>query len=168
MSRRTCPHPHESTADTGRYTSKAEATGTAPREIMAAVLKHAPLEGTAGAVLVVQKTFSKIVVERDFSAQEVCHLGLGLPLFSSSRTFITLNLHADLAQPLDLGLLAADGDDDEPATKTTLLLRWTEREPACLPTTSLYDVRRPARDQHLRAPRPFAFASSSRMAARSS
>jgi hypothetical protein len=46
--------------------------------------------------------------------------------------------------PADLEVIIvrpADADDDELATKSTLLQRWRSRPPTCLPELSLYDVR---------------------------
>ena len=41
----------------------------------------------------IQKLLLSSVAERDISAQETCHLLLGIPLYHSSRSFVTLNLN---------------------------------------------------------------------------
>jgi hypothetical protein len=99
-----------------------------------------PLEDDSGATLVIRKVMSQLLLERDFSAQEVCHQAQGEPLMECSRRFRSLDLRADADQPLDLEKLD-DADDDELATKSTLLQRWRSRPPTCLPELSLYDVR---------------------------
>jgi ATP-dependent DNA helicase PIF1 len=47
----------------------------------------------------VTKLMNKLVGERDYSAQEVCHMLLDLPLYHSSRDVITVDLRPDSKQP---------------------------------------------------------------------
>jgi hypothetical protein len=122
-----------------RYAAKQESAGKSVADLFTVVLRK-PLEDDSGAALVIRKVMSQLLLERDFSAQEVCHQALGEPLMECSRQFRSLDLRVDADQPLDLEKLD-DADDDEPATKSTLLQRWRTRPPACLPGLSLYDVR---------------------------
>jgi len=47
----------------------------------------------ASSLSVFQGLLLQTVAERDISAQETCHLLLGLPLYHSSRQFVSLNLN---------------------------------------------------------------------------
>src|SRR5437016_10845800 len=43
----------------------------------------------------IQKLLLSSVAERDISAQETCHLLLGIPLYRSSRQYVSLNLNEE-------------------------------------------------------------------------
>ena len=59
----------------------------------------------------IQKLLLSSVAERDMSAQETSHLLLGLPLYHSSRTFVSLNLSTESARWIrDIGR-GGDGQD---------------------------------------------------------
>ncbi len=50
------------------------------------------MQDDATPIKVVQKLMVSSVGERDFSAQETCHLLLQLPLYRASRDFVVLSL----------------------------------------------------------------------------
>lgn len=46
----------------------------------------------------VQKLLIYSIAERDISAQETCHILLGIPLYHSSQSFVILNLNKETAR----------------------------------------------------------------------
>ena len=62
----------------------------------------------------VQKLLTNAVGERDFSAQETCHLLLQLPMFKASRDFVVLSLNGSHAVNEHL-------DEDQSATVSSAL-----------------------------------------------
>ncbi|KAK4699420.1 ATP-dependent DNA helicase PIF1, partial [Phenoliferia sp. Uapishka_3] len=76
-----------------KYVSKAEPKSIPYISILQDVLADTRISDTAAIVRVVaQKMLNKFIVERDYSAQECCHLLLECPLVGCSRTFAPLNL----------------------------------------------------------------------------
>ncbi len=74
-----------------KYATKPEPRSKALKSVYGNVLKS--LKGDdASALKVVQKVMISSVGERDFSAQETCHLLLQLPMFRASRDFVVLSL----------------------------------------------------------------------------
>jgi len=74
-----------------KYATKPEPRSRALKSVYGNVLKS--LKGDdASALKVVQKVMISSVGERDFSAQETCHLLLQLPMFRASRDFVVLSL----------------------------------------------------------------------------
>ena len=67
-----------------------------------------------------QKLLINSVGERDFSAQETCHLLLQLPMFKASRDFVVLSL--DGSRAVDERL-----DEDQPATVASALDHYVSR-----------------------------------------
>jgi hypothetical protein len=63
----------------------------------------------------VSKLMNKLVGERDYSAQEICHILLGLPLQDDSRVVQSVDCrpHDRHARPIDI---TADGDIEESST----------------------------------------------------
>lgn len=47
---------------------------------------------TGGIQSIVTKTLNRLVIERDFSAQEACHQLLHMPMVECSRTFASIDL----------------------------------------------------------------------------
>ncbi|KAK3919299.1 ATP-dependent DNA helicase [Frankliniella fusca] len=76
-----------------KYTAKGEKRSATFRELVAAILEDAGEEDSARSVI--QKLLIKTVSERDYSAQEVCHILTGQPLHLSSRSFNVVNLRKD-------------------------------------------------------------------------
>jgi hypothetical protein len=79
-----------------KYASKAEPRSAAFSEIFNEILCQSEPEDSS--LTSIQKLILSSVAERDISAQETCHLILGIPLYHSSRTFITLNLNKEVPQ----------------------------------------------------------------------
>lgn len=73
-----------------KYASKAEPRSAAFSEILNQILNNS--DANDSSLTTIQKFLLTSVTERDISAQETCHLLLGIPLYHSSRTFVTLNL----------------------------------------------------------------------------
>ena len=65
---------------------------------------------------VVQKLLTSTVGERDFSAQEICHLLLMLPMVRASRDFVILSLDGSW-----------QGDEDKPVTVESQLDQYCAR-----------------------------------------
>ncbi|KAK3929809.1 ATP-dependent DNA helicase [Frankliniella fusca] len=85
-----------------KYTAKGENRSVPCAELIRTVLAETGAEDTARSVI--QKLLIKTVSERDYSAQEVCHILSGQPLHVvSSRKFIALNLNKNAWVPLRRG-----------------------------------------------------------------
>src|SRR6185437_10490868 len=73
-----------------KYATKSEPRSSFS-EILNNILSESdPSDSSLGSF---QRLLLHTVAERDFSAQETCHLLLGLPLYHSSRQFVVLNLN---------------------------------------------------------------------------
>jgi len=90
-----------------KYATKSEPRSKALQEVYNTIMKQIGDDGTP--LKVVQKLLTSTVGERDFSAQETCHLLLMLPMFRASRDFIVLSL--DGSRQVDDKL-----EDDRPVT----------------------------------------------------
>jgi hypothetical protein len=73
-----------------KYVSKAERPSVTFPDVMRAVCEQ--LDTATSAQVVFQKMLGKLISERDWSAQEVCHCLMDCKMFSSSREFIPLAL----------------------------------------------------------------------------
>ena len=79
-----------------KYISKSEPKSVAFSEIFSQILNNSnPNEPSLTSV---QKLLLNSVAEWDISSQETCHLLLSIPLFHSSRTFISLNVNEEVAR----------------------------------------------------------------------
>ncbi|KAK3922012.1 Dual-specificity RNA methyltransferase [Frankliniella fusca] len=100
-----------------KYTAKGENRSVPCAELVRTVLAETGAEDTARSVI--QKLLIKTVSERDYSAQEVCHILSGQPLHVSSRKFIVLNMNKNAWVPLRQGgggeNVEEDVDDPEAA-----------------------------------------------------
>ena len=76
-----------------KYASKAEPKSVAFTEIFKQILNKSNLEENSLASI--QKLLLASVSERDISAQETCHLLLSIPLYHSSRQYVSLNLNEE-------------------------------------------------------------------------
>ena len=72
-----------------KYATKSEPMSKALQEVYGSIMKSVNDDGTP--LKVVQKLLTSTVGERDFSAQETCHL-LMLPMVRASRDFVILSL----------------------------------------------------------------------------
>ena len=77
-----------------KYAAKAESMSSELDKVM---LEYAREELDDGGIQsIVTKTLNRLVIERDFSAQEACHQLLHMPMVECSRTFDSINLPVDL------------------------------------------------------------------------
>ncbi len=76
-----------------KYASKAETRSAAFSKIFNEILSNSEAEDSS--LSSIQKLILSSVAERDISAQETCHLILGIPLYHSSRSFVSLNLNKE-------------------------------------------------------------------------
>src|SRR4051794_17040053 len=79
-----------------KYASKSEPRSAAFSEIFNQILNNSKPEDTS--LMSIQKLLLNSVAERDISAQETCHLILGIPLYHSSRVLVTLNINEETAR----------------------------------------------------------------------
>ena len=73
-----------------KYATKCEPRSQTMKEVYSNIVRT--LKDDSSALKVVQKLLINSVGERDFSAQETCHLLLQLPLVKSTRDYIILSL----------------------------------------------------------------------------
>jgi ATP-dependent DNA helicase PIF1 len=73
-----------------KYCSKSEKNSEDYHQIFNSILTNLKMEDPSR--IVYQKLLSKLIAERDWSAQECCHLLLGCPLYQTTRQFRSLNL----------------------------------------------------------------------------
>src|SRR5947208_15174026 len=74
-----------------KYASKSESCSAAFSVLLTRILNASNPNDSSLSVF--QGLLLHTVAERDISAQETCHLLLGLPLYHSSRQFVSLNLN---------------------------------------------------------------------------
>ena len=73
-----------------KYVTKSEPRSQSLKEIFTTIVRS--LREGNSSLKAVQKLLISTVGERDYSAQETCHLLLQLPMFKASRDFIILSL----------------------------------------------------------------------------
>ena len=95
-----------------KYATKSEPCSQPRKEIFATIVRT--LKEDTSSLKAVQELLINIVGERDFSAQEICHLLLQLPMFKASRDFIVLSLDGSRTDDEHL-------DEDQPATLLSAL-----------------------------------------------
>ena len=78
-----------------KYVTKSEPRSQSLKEVFTSIV-HSLKEGNKS-LKAVQKLLINSVGERDYSAQETCHILLQLPMFKASRDFIVLSLDGSLA-----------------------------------------------------------------------
>jgi ATP-dependent DNA helicase PIF1 len=76
-----------------KYASKAEPKSVAFTEIFNQILSKSNSDESS--LTSIQKLLLNSIAERDISAQETCHLLLGIPLYHSSRQFVSLNINEE-------------------------------------------------------------------------
>ena len=80
----------------GKYVSKPEKSSTSYTELQAQVLPY--MNDRAPLLSFVSKILNKLIGERDWSAQEVSHILLQLPVQKSSRMLVGLDCRPDTVQ----------------------------------------------------------------------
>ena len=78
-----------------KYVTKSEPRSQSLKEIFTTIVRS--LKEGNNSLKAVQKLLINSVGERDYSAQETCHLLLQLPMFKASRDFIVLSLDGSRA-----------------------------------------------------------------------
>ena len=107
-----CISRHKVIEYCAKYATKCEPRSQALTEIFSTIVRG--LTDTDSSLKAVQKLLVHSVGERDFSAQETCHLLLQLPMFRASRDFIVLSLDGTRAIEENL-------DESRPATTSSIL-----------------------------------------------
>jgi ATP-dependent DNA helicase PIF1 len=95
-----------------KYASKAEPKSVAFTEIFNQILNQSNQDENS--LTSIQKLLLNSVAERDISAQETCHLLLGMPLYHSSRQCVSLNLNEETIRWIQG--TGYSGNDEEPTT----------------------------------------------------
>ncbi|EXX53021.1 hypothetical protein RirG_247740 [Rhizophagus irregularis DAOM 197198w] len=75
------------------HNSKSEPKSAAFTEIFNQILNKSNLDENS--LTSIQKLLLNSIAERDISAQETCHLLLGIPLYHSSQQYVLLNLNEE-------------------------------------------------------------------------
>jgi hypothetical protein len=121
-----------------KYASKAEPRSETFSEILNRILNESQEDDPIATP--VQRLLLHSVAERDISAQETCHILLGLPLYHSSRKFVFLNLNEESSR-----WIRGTGENEETAVmindkgrteKSPLRVYW--ERPSELESFSLY------------------------------
>ena len=73
-----------------KYATKSEPQSQPLKEIFATIVRS--LNEDSSSLKAIQKLLINSISERDFSAQETCHLLLQLPMFKASPDFVILSL----------------------------------------------------------------------------
>ena len=84
-----CCDPQAVANYAGKYCTKAEEKSATYAEISRMVLPH--VSDRNPVLSFVSKVINKLIGERDYSAQEICHVLLGLPIQEDSRVVITVD-----------------------------------------------------------------------------
>ena len=114
-----------------KYAAKSEPRSEPLKKIYKGIVQT--LKDDDRPLKAVQKLLLNSVGERDFSAQETCHLLLQLPLIMCSREFVILSLDGSRAVQDKL-------DDDKPATALNILDHYKARhESSTFELITLYD-----------------------------
>ena len=101
-----------------KYATKSEPRSQPLKEIFSKIVRS--LKEDSSSLKAVQKLLINSVGERDFSAQETCHLLLQIPMFKASRDFVVLSLDGSRAVNDRLG-------EDQPATVLPTLDHYISR-----------------------------------------
>ena len=121
-----------------KYCSKSEKKSTAYTDLLRQVLPR--LNERTPLFSVASKLMNKLIGERDWSAQEVCHLLLGLPLQCGSRQVISLDCRPDVEQEAMVTI-----ENDEIVAGQSVLGKYRSRDvsvPALRDVTLLDFLRR--------------------------
>ena len=78
-----------------KYVTKSEPRSSSLKEVFTTIVRS--LKEGNNSLKAVQKLLINSVGERDYSAEEYCHLLLQLPMFKASREFLVLSLDGSLA-----------------------------------------------------------------------
>ena len=101
-----------------KYATKSEPRFQTLKDIFATIVRS--LNEDNSSLKAVQKLLISSVGERDFSAQETCHLLLQLPMFKASRDFVIVSLNG--SRSVDEHL-----DEEQPVTVKSALDHYISR-----------------------------------------
>ena len=90
-----CLSRHRVVEYCAKYATKCEPRSQPLKEVFTNIVRSLKDDNTS--LKAVQKLLINSVSERDYSAQETCHLLLQLPMFRASRHFIMLSLDGSRA-----------------------------------------------------------------------
>ena len=107
-----CVSRHRVIEYCAKYATKCEPRSQPLKEIFSTIVRSLKDDNTS--LKAVQKLLINSVGERDYSAQETCHLLLQLPMFRASRDFVMLSLDGSRAVEEQL-------NEDRPATAPSAL-----------------------------------------------
>jgi len=113
-----CVSRHKVIEYCAKYATKCEPRSQPLKEIFNNIVRNLKEDNTS--LKAVQKLLISSVGERDFSAQETCHLLLQLPMFRASRDFVMLSLDGSRAVEERL-------EEDQPATAPSALDHYITR-----------------------------------------
>ncbi|KIX04765.1 uncharacterized protein Z518_05635 [Rhinocladiella mackenziei CBS 650.93] len=134
----------------GKYCTKAEQKSENYRQVIQHLLPN--LNVTKPLLSLVSKTMNRLIGERDWSAQEVCHLLLDLPLQIASRVVLLVDCHPESHQATTY-CLEEDGESLKRGQSPLERYKLRPEEPkdlAYLRVFRLYDFRGPPEKMTLR------------------
>ena len=134
-----CVSRHKVIEYCAKYATKSEPCSQPMKEIFAKIVRSLKDDNTS--LKAVQKLLINSVGEKDYSAQETCHLLLQLPMFKASRDFTVLSLDGSRAVQEQL-------DEGQPATALSILDNYIAR-PATLPCPRKWVRTHPAGERML-------------------
>jgi hypothetical protein len=124
-----------------KYVSKSEVGSKTLKEICSSVCDS--VSGSDRAKRAIHKILMKNCVERDISAQEVCHIMMGLKLFNAGgRNFVVVYANSSQWVPLSVNNNNDDNDTDSGGCSQqgiTFMQKYAER-PEYLHTLCMWDV----------------------------
>ena len=119
-----------------KYCSKTEVKSESYGHVFNKVMTQ--LNDTDPVHVAFQKLLGKLLIERDWSAQECMHILLGCKMFGSTRQFRSLNISS---KRTNMVLSPEDrGDDDSDVTATTWIDRYEARPLGVLDDVSLLQL----------------------------
>ena len=113
-----CVSRHKVIEYCAKYATKSAPCSQPMKEIFAKIVRNLKDDNTS--LKAVQKLLINSVGERDYSAQETCHLLLQLPMFKASWDFIVLSLDGSCAVQEQL-------DKGQPATALSIIDHYIAR-----------------------------------------
>ena len=139
-----CVSRHRVIEYCAKYATKCEPLSQPLKEIFSTIVRSIKDDSTS--MKAVQKLLINSVGERDYSAQETCHLLLQLPMFRASRDFVVLSVDGSRAVEEQL-------NEDQPATAPSSLDHHVARPttPAFHNITLLHFVQQYTMPQELRS-----------------
>ena len=123
-----------------KYASKSESRSESFTDMLNNIINNS--DSNDSSLGLFQRLLLQTVAERDITAQETCHLLLSLPLYHSSRQFVTINLNKEAPRWLrGTGTVDNFSQSDEEVGQTvhSPLQKYWDR-PAELENLSLFQL----------------------------